>query len=129
NKPALDVWYSRIDIESILASLSDPETIARARKRLAKERKRTVAKGDFPKMAEGRDGKFVIKDSPPLIYHDQRHNLLLDRENALGAFAAYRMTLPDDRRVLLDRYRMVDFAAKVVGVGSVGTFCVVALMM
>ena len=51
------------------------------------------------------------------------------RDNICRRFAAYRKTLPDDRRVLLDRYRMEDFALKVVGVGSVGTFCAVMLMM
>jgi uncharacterized protein (DUF2252 family) len=41
----------------------------------------------------------------------------------------YRETLAEDRRVLFDRYRLVDAAVKVVGIGSVGTFCMVALMM
>ena len=48
---------------------------------------------------------------------------------ALEAFAGYRESLPDDRRVLLDRYEIKDFAIKVVGVGSVGTFCAIALLM
>jgi uncharacterized protein (DUF2252 family) len=41
----------------------------------------------------------------------------------------YRETLSDDRRVLLDRYELADTAMKVVGIGSVGTLCMVALMM
>jgi hypothetical protein len=45
------------------------------------------------------------------------------------AFARYRESLPDERRVLLDRYQRKDLAIKVVGVGSVGTFCAVVLMM
>jgi uncharacterized protein (DUF2252 family) len=45
------------------------------------------------------------------------------------AFARYRESLPDERRVLLDRYQMKDLAIKVVGVGSVGTLCAVILMM
>ena len=44
-------------------------------------------------------------------------------------FAAYRETLVEDRRVLLDRYHLVDAAIKVVGVGSVGRRCWIALMM
>src|SRR5262249_43080128 len=43
--------------------------------------------------------------------------------------ANYRETLAEDRRVLLDRYRLIDAAIKVVGIGSVGTLCMVALMM
>ena len=45
------------------------------------------------------------------------------------ALAQYRTTLADDRRVLFDRYRLVDVAVKVVGIGSVGTLCMVLLMM
>ena len=48
---------------------------------------------------------------------------------ARAAFAGYRESLPDDRRVLLDRYEVKDFAIKVVGVGSVGTHCHVVLLM
>jgi uncharacterized protein (DUF2252 family) len=44
-----------------------------------------------------------------------------------NAFAAYRRTLQDDRRVLVDRYAFVDMARKVVGVGSVGTRCMIGL--
>ena len=45
------------------------------------------------------------------------------------SFKKYRETLDEDRRVLLDRYQLVDAAIKVVGIGSVGTLCMVALMM
>ena len=126
---ALDVWYARIDMDAVLASLSDSTTVARLRKRLAKAAAQTTVESDFPKMAEASSGGFVIKDNAPLIYHDQSINLSSDQGNIRNAFAAYRKTLADDRRVLLDRYRMVDFALKVVGVGSVGTFCSVLLMM
>src|SRR5208337_1017569 len=47
----------------------------------------------------------------------------------LDALGKYRATLAEDRRILLDRYRLVDVAIKVVGIGSVGTLCMVALMM
>jgi uncharacterized protein (DUF2252 family) len=45
------------------------------------------------------------------------------------ALALYRESLSDARKVLLDRYKVMDFALKVVGVGSVGTLCAVALLM
>ncbi len=126
---ALDVWYSRIDIDAVIASLSQSETKRRLRKRLAKETARSVVESDFPKLAESSGSQFVIKDNPPLIYHHQLINLSSDPDNVLKTFAAYRKTLPDDRRVLLDRYHLSDFAMKVVGVGSVGTFCALLLMM
>ena len=84
---------------------------------------------DFPKLVEGRGGKFAIKDNSPLIYHDQTINLESERGNILTTLSRYRISLQDDRKVLFDRYRVVDFAVKVVGVGSVGTFCAILLMM
>ena len=50
-------------------------------------------------------------------------------ERVRQSLSAYRLTLPDDLRVLLDRYHLEDVAAKVVGIGSVGTRCYVALFM
>ena len=87
---ALDVWYARVDKKALLASLSDADTLVRFRKRLAKEQARNVVETDFPKMIEGSGGKFVIKDDPPLIYHDQAINLESDRANILQAFDQYR---------------------------------------
>jgi len=71
----------------------------------------------------------AIKDNPPLIYHphtDSEHSLL---EQAREAFGMYRESLQEDRRTLIDRYEIKDLAFKVVGVGSVGTFCGVMLLM
>ena len=126
---AMEVWYSRIDSETLAASFTDKVGVARFRKRLAKATSRSAAVDDFPKMAEAKDGRHVIKDNPPLIYHHQMLDTPEMRSNIETAFADYRKTLPDDRRVLLDRYRAADFALKVVGVGSVGTLCAVFLLM
>jgi uncharacterized protein (DUF2252 family) len=127
--PSLDVWYARIDKKTFLASLSDADTQTRLRKRIAEAEARTVVETDFPNLVEGSVGKFVIKDNPPLIYHDQAVNLGSDRENVLATLDRYRTSLQDDRRVLFDRYQVTDISVKVVGVGSVGTFCAVLLMM
>ncbi len=125
----LDVWYARIDSKALLASLSDADTIARFRKRLAKAQTRTAVDTDFPKMVEKSGGKFIIRDNPPLIYHDQAVNLESDRDNIQTALGQYRNSLQDDRKVLFDRFNLADIAVKVVGVGSVGTFCAILLMM
>jgi uncharacterized protein (DUF2252 family) len=127
--PALDVWYARIETSEVLALIQDKESLARARKRLAKLAQRSVAQDDFPGMVEQRGGRHVIKDNPPLICHPPRHSLKNNRDTVERAFGQYRATLTDDRRALLDRYRLVDTALKVVGVGSVGAFCSVMLMM
>ena len=126
---ALDVWYARIELSTVLASLRDKVTVARLRKRLKKTAAHTVAETDFPKLVAGSGDRYVIKDHPPLLYHHPHLNLTASQDNLLHAFAAYRKTLPDDRGLLLDRYRLIDFALKVVGVGSVGTLCAVLLLM
>lgn len=126
---ALDVWYSRIDVEEVLSSLSDKETVARLRARLAKAAAHSVPDSDFPKLVESHGGRFVIRDAPPLVYHHQEINLENEAHDIRDPVARYRNTLQNDRRTLLDRYRLVDFALKVVGVGSVGTFCGILLMM
>jgi uncharacterized protein (DUF2252 family) len=126
---ALDVWYEALDVSKVMASVHDKVSRARLRKRVKKEEKRTVAEHDFPALAGARDGRYVIKDNPPLIYHHQLLDIGESRYNISRAFARYRETLTDDRKVLLDRYQLVDMALKVVGVGSVGTFCAIALLM
>jgi uncharacterized protein (DUF2252 family) len=72
------------------------------------------------------DGRWRIKDHRPFVFHPSKHESF---ERDMPEFLAlYRESLPDDRRFLLDRYRLVDVAMKMVGVGSVGTRCAVALM-
>jgi uncharacterized protein (DUF2252 family) len=124
----LDVWYATIDAKAAIASF-DPDRQALIRKRQAKLLKRSVAEEDFPKLTELKKGRPVIKDNPPLIFHPQQSGLKAYQKRIADAFGRYRETLPEDRRVLLDRYAIVDFALKVVGVGSVGTRCGVLLMM
>jgi uncharacterized protein (DUF2252 family) len=125
----LDVWYEAVDIGKVMASVQDKVARARLRKRIQKEKARTVAEHDFPTLAAPRGGKYVIKDNPPLIHHHQLLNLAERGDNIRRALARYRETLPDDRKVLFDRYQLIDVALKVVGVGSVGTLCAIALMM
>ena len=66
-------------------------------------------------------------DYPPLVYHPRESDVEL--KYVSGKFHEYRETLPKERRVILDRYHIVEVARKVVGVGSVGTPCGVALLM
>ena len=126
---ALDVWYTALDISKIMASVGDKVARARLRQRIQKEKTRETTEHNFPTLAEARGGKYVIKDDPPLIYHHQLLDMAESRDNIQKALSLYRETLPDDRKVLLDRYRLMDIALKVVGVGSVGTMCAIALIM
>jgi uncharacterized protein (DUF2252 family) len=124
----LDVWYARLDESDVLAMLPQDRKAALS-KRIAKATARGSSELVYPKLVEQVDGRTRIHDTPPTIFHAEASrgagNLELIRE----CFAQYRETLAEDRRALLDRYRLVDAAVKVVGIGSVGTLCMVALMM
>src|SRR6516165_10360317 len=126
---ALEVWYARIDVEKVLPTIKDKEALERHRKMLAKARARSVLEHDYPKLVAESGGKPTIKDHPPLIYHPTEPGVRVLLERAEAAFADYRESMQEDRRVLLDRYELKDIAIKVVGIGSVGTFCAVMLMM
>jgi hypothetical protein len=126
--PAIEVWYERVDVEDLLDHL--PEKSFREQ---AREQIRKAAHGgpeyDFPKLVAQKRGLSQIRDHRPLIYHP-RHAEAREFINDLReAFHWYRESLPDERRVLLDRYELTDHAVKVVGVGSVGTRCGILLLM
>jgi uncharacterized protein (DUF2252 family) len=119
------IWYSSIDVEDFIEKSEDKETAKRMKKRLAKAKERSVLEHDFPELAVSTGVAATIRDNPPLIFH--RHQQ--DTEVLQAAFARYRETLQEDRRLLLDRYKLMDAAIKVVGVGSVGTYCGILLLM
>jgi uncharacterized protein (DUF2252 family) len=123
---ALDVWYATLDVETSVPQIKNAESRKRLRKRMAKARKQNVVEHDFPKLTDTATDTFTIKDNAPLIYHRRE---LLNDENIRQGLARYRESLPDERRVLLDRFAIKDVAIKVVGVGSVGTLCAVVLLM
>ena len=93
---------------------------------LAKARKR-VAEYVFPKLTAEVNGRRRFVDQPPLITHQDWSRE--QYENLIRLYDQYRASLLPDRRVILDRYRMVDVAFKVVGIGSVGTRAFVVLLL
>jgi len=125
----IEVWYARVSADDILGMLPSPKIRDRVQQRIAKATEQSGSEVDYPQLAGMVGGHIRIRDSSPLIFHpDEAHGS--DFQATLEAnIAAYRETLADDRRALLDRYRMVDAAWKVVGIGSVGTRCAIALMM
>jgi uncharacterized protein (DUF2252 family) len=124
----LEVWYARVTSDDVLEALPAAYA-AQLRNRIDKAMAEGGSDFDFPKLAGVVGGRATIKDSPPLIFHPDYSRTQQFNETLNEVFAAYRETLSDDRRVLLDRYRVVDAAIKVVGVGSVGRRCWIALMM
>ena len=71
----------------------------------------------------------MIKDTPPTIYHLKGDEHSDFKEMTAKALDHYKETLQEDKRRLIDRYRLADVAIKVVGIGSVGTTCGIALML
>ena len=125
----LDVWYSSIDVKQLWSKVDDPETRRRARKRLKKASSRNVLEDDYPELVAADGLTPTIRENRPLIYHWREVGRKEHMANVRKAFDAYRETLPEQRRVLLDRYELLDIAVKVVGIGSVGTTCAVMLLM
>ena len=123
---ALDLWYYALDAEKLFPTIKDPRIRRRAIKRLEKERGRSVAEDLFPKLVQESGGRPVIKDQRPTIYHPPYVKSL---PKIKEVYAGYRETLAPAHRKLLDRYEFKDAAIKAVGVGSVGTACMVALLM
>lgn len=131
----LDIWYARIDVEDLLAQVSTSlgaEAQRRAEKNLAKARARDSLRA-FDKLTGTVEGELRIISDPPLIVS------VRDMWAELGAAEAqemlrtilrsYRETLSGDRRRLLERFRYVDAARKVVGVGSVGARAWIVLLL
>ncbi len=120
---AFEVWHSRLDVESIIAAAPDTPARTLAKRSVAKARQRTSLQA-LSKLTTVRDGRRVIVEDPPVVIRLSDEQL----EQARGFVKAYLATLEPDRTLLLDRYEFVDAALKVVGVGSVGTRCFVALL-
>src|SRR5262249_49657697 len=123
--PALEVWYASTEVEQLLKAANDQAAKDRLRKRLAKARQQSTLEHQFPELVTGSRTRPTIKEARPLIYHEPGQGPGMVKK----AFEQYRESLPEHRRLLLDRYQLVDIAVKVVGVGSVGTACFVMLLM
>src|SRR5690348_13039097 len=105
----------------------------RAEKTLAKAHTRDSTQA-LSKLCEVVDGQYRIVSQPPVIVpaRDLAATYGLSPDEVLPVlhdqFRAYRATLQDDRRRLLEKFQIVDAARKVVGVGSVGTRAFIVLL-
>src|SRR5208282_534219 len=126
---ALEIWYQRVDFEQLVKRIPQLDEQRRTRKSIEKARRQSVPGHLFPALARQQHRVVRIKDDPPLIYHPTGQRKVAHHERVLHAMRGYRDSLAPAYRVLLDRYQLEDIAIKVVGVGSVGTFCAIALFM
>jgi len=123
-KSPLDVWYERLDEKAVIAMAPDVEARKR-REAMAKKAHERIGEHLFPSISTKIGGRLRLVDQPPILFHVDKQ----DHEQVFrDALAAYRLSLPDDRRVLFDRYHLEDWAAKLVGIGSVGTRCLIVLL-
>lgn len=123
---AIAVWYSRIDAHELLSDVDatafknadfDPAAPAPSAQHVR------VA----DKLTEGVGAQRCIRERPPDLFHPPADNAIVSDVRSL--FERYRVSLRDDVELLLRRYAVVDVAIKVVGIGSVGTRCAVALLL
>ncbi|MGZ4143367.1 MAG: DUF2252 domain-containing protein, partial [Actinomycetota bacterium] len=143
----LDVWYAHLSEEELMravknAARSEKEAghgaVAKAAEKGAEKTARKAHTRDslqaLAKLAEKIDGGYRLVSQPPIVVplRDLGPSVGLSIDEIERAvheqFRAYRATLQDDRRLLLERFEIVDMARKVVGVGSVGTRAFIVLL-
>jgi uncharacterized protein (DUF2252 family) len=132
----LDVWYEHLDTESAmkgeLGAQLKPKMVKRTDKDIAKARTKDSMSA-FSKLARVVDGEARIVAEPPLIVPIDDLAQGSERDETFDGLhellRSYRSTLEHSRRILLEEFRPTDFARKVVGVGSVGTRCWIALLL
>lgn len=125
----MERWYQHITKDDILAAIRTKEWRQVVQARIEKAIAHTVLEDDFPKLVNVEGDTPRIKDSPPHIFHGMVRGTEEYIDALHGAFRKYQETLSEDHRNLLDHFEMKDIAYKVVGVGSVGTYCAILLMM
>ena len=119
----LEIWYYGVSDKDLIAFAPDSGSRNRLAKMAAKARTR---EGEhlFPKITEEDDGQHRFVERPPIMTRITAESA---RERVRDGIEDYRASLPDDRCFLFDRFRLEDFALRVVGIGSVATRCFVGL--
>ena len=127
---ALEIWYDAIDVERFLQEMEAEETRERVKERLKKARERTRSRVPLPQVRRAPGSTPTIADDPPLIFHPTAdigpgvQSRIQVRFRQLSGALWLSMC-----GRCFDRYQFCDLAMKVVGVGSVGTQCAIALFM
>src|SRR6185312_3750455 len=142
----MDVWYARLSAAELMSVVSDATrslkgTEKKAARTSRKTAERAIGKArthdslqELSKLAEYVDGQYQIVSQPPIVVPARELGPTLGMspdeitEAVRKQLRAYRATLQDDLRQLLERFELVDVARKVVGVGSVGTRAFIGLL-
>lgn len=135
----LETWYDRITFDRLLETAIDPDVQKRIRRAMERAAERTH-ESLLPKLSTREGDRWRILDAPPAVFHVRGEQTLFDaKDDWLGVdnpaaivekcFGDYTSTLAQDRQQLLSHFKLHDMAFKVVGVGSVGTRCLIQLMI
>jgi uncharacterized protein (DUF2252 family) len=119
----LEVWYDRLDAQTML-DMAPNAKIRKHREQVIAKAKVRVGDYLYPTISGEVGGRRRLIDQPPILFHVDEKGF---EQNVHMTLDAYRLSLPHERRVLFDRYRLEDIAVKAVGIGSVGTHCFVGL--
>ncbi len=125
----LDVWNTRMDLGAQIAGFGDAHLETKVLGMLAKAEKRgDDASTENAGITTDAAGRSIFVDKPPFISHVDADGRTVRAILSDKALAAYKRTLLPEQARLLDRYMLRDVAFKAVGIGSVGTYCAIALM-
>lgn len=119
----LEVWYWRLDATAVISALQSSH-VSKKMQQVATHDASSGPSANSKLLVDTNDG-IRIAENPPIVYHLAENDA--QNEDVREAVRLYRKSLRDDLRVLFERYQVVDIALKVVGVGSVGTLCAIAL--
>ena len=122
----LEVWYDRLDSEAII-EMAPNARIRELRENMVAKAGERIGDYLYPKISEEVAGRRRLIDQPPALFHITKEQDPEHEEVVREALEQYRLSLPDERRVLFDRYSLEDVVIKAVGIGSVGTACFVGL--
>ncbi len=124
----LDTWYAQVTVDALKEHFRQDEDLAARLSKKEEQARSESSETVVPRLTRVVNGRRMIKDIPPLIYHFQEFTRHFEKQNATF-IEEYKQSLQIDHRRLFERYQFQDSAIKVVGVGSVGTRCYLGLFL
>jgi uncharacterized protein (DUF2252 family) len=136
----LDLWYERITFDRMYDAVQTDDARRRIKRGVERATRRTH-ETMLPKLADRTENEWQIRDAPPAIFHIRGKNTLFDPDDDVMSLTAHRddilapvlseyfSSLTVERAALLKQFTIQDLVFKVVGVGSVGTRCMVLLLI
>ena len=124
----MTAWYATVDAAQVKEYFKKDKDMSARLARKQKQARSQNSEAVIPKLTEVKNGRRMIKDSPPVIYHFDEYAKNVEKGHA-KFIAQYIESLQPDRQKLFERYHLQDSAIKVVGVGSVGTRCYLSLLL